>query len=80
MELSEKRFKQRIRDFQKSVWVARKFVEPDNETEVVQKLIESVVSQVADIKQSQLDLEAKIDRMANMFEMSNRNNSYLEND
>lgn len=43
---TKQKFKQRMRDFQKSVWSSRKFVEPENETEVVQKLIENLTWQV----------------------------------
>ena len=40
---AEKLFKRSIKEFKESVWNSRHFVEPENDNEVVHRLIETLV-------------------------------------
>ena len=40
---AEKVFKRSIKEFKESVWNSRHFVEPENDNEVVHRLIETLV-------------------------------------
>lgn len=61
MDEAEKVFKRSMKEFKEAVWNSRHFIEPENDNEVVHRLIETLVVQVADVRIQQAALEVKLD-------------------